>query len=188
MHSLTQFGYFSCSIHQVIWYLTSENPEICWKSLEVTSRKNGRFLELAQIGPFLMHGSFKHLICQPKKCIIHEKLDQQLLLNHIIFICYPYNQYLTRLLYQIMFFSKIHPAENGSTRAIPENLPFFLDVTSKLFQHISGFSDVKYQMTWCMEHEKYPNCVRLSTVVSVIDDLLVTVDRNTLYLEISNML
>ena len=60
----------------------------------------------------------KHLIGQPKKCIIHEKLDQQLLLNHIIFICYPYNQYLTRLLYQIMFFSKIHPAENGSTRAI----------------------------------------------------------------------
>ena len=33
-----------------------------------------------------------------------------------------------------------------------------------------------------MEHEKYPNCVRLSTVVSVIDDLLVTVDRNTLYI------
>ena len=84
----------------------------------------------------------KHLIGQPKKCIIHEKLDQQLLLNHIIFICYPYNQYLTRLLYQIMFFSKIHPAENGSTRAIPENLPFFLDVTSKLFQHISELNNV----------------------------------------------
>ena len=66
---------------------------------------------------------------------------------HIIFIFYLYNQYLTRLLYQIMFFSKIHPAENGSTRAIPENLLFFLDVTSNLFQHISGFSDIKYQMT-----------------------------------------
>ena len=34
-----------------------------------------------------------------------------------------------------------------------------------------------------MEHEKYPNCVRLSTVVSVIDDLLVTVDRNTVYIQ-----
>ena len=159
VQSLTQFGYFSCSIHQVIWYLTSENPEICWKSLEVTSRKNGRFLELAQIGPFLMHGSFKHLICQPKKCIIHEKLDQQLLLNHIIFICYPYNQYLTRLLYQIMFFSKIHPPENGSIIAIPENLPFFLDVTSKLLKHISGLFYIKYKMYWCIEHGKYPNCV-----------------------------
>ena len=68
------------------------------------------------------------------------------------------------MLYQICFFSKIHPAENGSTRAIPENLLFFLDVTSNLFQHISGFSDIKYQMTWCIEHEKYPNCVRLCTV------------------------
>ena len=47
VHSLTQFGYFSCSIHQVIWYLTSENPEICWKSLEVISRKKGRFSEMA---------------------------------------------------------------------------------------------------------------------------------------------
>ena len=74
--------------------------------------------------------------------------------------------------------------KNGPIWASSKNLPFFLDVTSKLFQHISGFSDVKYQMTWCMEHEKYPNCVRLSTVVSVIDDLLVTVDRNTLYISI----
>ena len=31
------------------------------------------------------------------------------------------------------------------------------------------------------EHEKYPNCVRLCTVVSVIDDLFVIVYRNTLY-------
>ena len=79
--------------------------------------------------------------------------------------------------------------KNGPIWASSKYLPFFLDVTSKLFQHISGFSDVKYQMTWCMEHEKYPNCVRLSTVVSVIDDLLVTVDRNTLYLfsSVSNM-
>ena len=37
-------------------------------------------------------------------------------------------------------------------------------------------------MSWCIEHEKYPNCVRLCTVVSVIDDLFVTVDRNTLYI------
>ena len=72
--------------------------------------------------------------------------------------------------------------KNGPIWASSKNLPFFLDVTSKLFQHISGFSDVKYQMTWCIEHEKYPNCVRLCTIVSVIDDLLVTVDRNTLYL------
>ena len=124
VESLTQFGYFSCSIHQVIWYLTSENPEICWKSLEVTSRKNGRFLELAQIGPFLMHGSFKHLICQPKKCIIHETLDQQLLLNHIIFICYPYNQYLTRLLYQIMFFSKFIQQKMGQLEPSLKICPF----------------------------------------------------------------
>ena len=74
--------------------------------------------------------------------------------------------------------------KNGPIWASSKNLPFFLDVTSKLFQHISGFSDVKYQMTWCIEHEKYPNCVRLCTIVSVIDDLLVTVDRNTLYLDI----
>ena len=120
VQSLTQFGYFSCSIHQVIWYLTSENPEICWKRLEVTSRKNSRFLEPGLIGRFLMHGFFNLFICQPKNA-----------LNHIIFIFYPYNQYLAPLLYQIMFFSKIHPAENGSIRAIPENLPFFL------FQHIS---------------------------------------------------
>ena len=44
-------------------------------------------------------------------------------------------------------FSKIHLPENGSIRAIPENLPFFLDVISKLFQHISGLCDIKYQMT-----------------------------------------
>ena len=72
--------------------------------------------------------------------------------------------------------------KNGPIWASSKNLPFFLDVTSKLFQHISGFSDVKYQMTWCIEHEKYPNCVRLCTVVSVIDNLLVTVYRNTLYM------
>ena len=82
VHSLAQFGYLSCSIHQDIWYFVSNNPEICFKSLEATSRKNSRFLELAQIGPFLMHGFFKHLICQPKKCIIHETFDQHLLLNH----------------------------------------------------------------------------------------------------------
>ena len=70
--------------------------------------------------------------------------------------------------------------KNRPIRPSSKNLLFFLDVTSKLFQHISGFSDVKYQMTWCIEHEKYPNCVRLCTVVSVKDDLLVTVDRNTL--------
>ena len=81
----------------------------------------------------------------------------------------------------MMFFSKIHPAENWSIIVIPINLPFFPDVTSKLFQHISGLFDTKYQMTWCVEHEKYPNCVRLCTVVSVIDDLFVTVYRNTLY-------
>ena len=125
---------------------------------------------------------FLHLICQPKKCIIHETLDQQLFLNHIIFIFDPYNHYLTPLLYQMMFFSKIHPAENGLIRAIPENLPFFLDVTFKLFQHFSGLFDIKYQMSWCIEHEKCPNCVRLCTVVSAIDNLFVTVDRNTLYI------
>ena len=27
-----------------------------------------------------------------------------------------------------------------------KNMPFFLDVTSKLFQHISGLFDIKYQM------------------------------------------
>ena len=77
--------------------------------------------------------------------------------------------------------------KNGPIWASSKNLPFFLDVTSKLFQHISGFSDVKYQMTWCIEHEKYPNCVRLCTIVSVIDDLLVTVDRNTLYIHRHNI-
>ena len=101
---------------------------------------------------------------------------------HIIFIFYLYNQYLTRLLYQIMFFSKIHPAENGSIRAIPANLPFFLNVTSKLLQHISGLFNRKYQMSWCIEHEKYPNCLCLCTVVSVTDDLFVTVNRNTLFI------
>ena len=65
-----------------------------------------------------------------------------------------------------MFFSKIHPAQNESIRAIPENLPFFLDVTFKLFQHFSGLFETKYQMSWCIEQEKYPNCVRLYTEVS----------------------
>ena len=32
-HSLTQFGYFACSIHQHIWYFVSNNPDICWTSL-----------------------------------------------------------------------------------------------------------------------------------------------------------
>ena len=36
-------------------------------------------------------------------------------------------------------------------------------------------------------HEKYPNCVRQCSVVSaVIDDLFVTVDRNTLYVHLYN--
>ena len=48
---------------------------------------------------------------------------------------------------QILVFSKIHPAENGSIRAIPANLLFFLDVTFKLFQHFSGLFDIKYQMS-----------------------------------------
>ena len=34
VHSLAQFGYLSCSIHQDIWYFVSNNPEICFKSLE----------------------------------------------------------------------------------------------------------------------------------------------------------
>ena len=42
-HSLTQFGYFACSIHQHIWYFVSNNPDICLESLKVTSRKKGRF-------------------------------------------------------------------------------------------------------------------------------------------------
>ena len=91
-----------------------------------------------------MHGFFQTF---DLSCIIHETLDQQLPLNHIIFIFDRYNQYLTPLLYQIMIFSKIHPEENGSIRVIPENLPFFLDVTFKLFQHISGLFDTKYQMS-----------------------------------------
>ena len=44
VYSLTQFGYFSCSIHQDIWYFVSNNPEKCWKSLKVTSRKNCRWI------------------------------------------------------------------------------------------------------------------------------------------------
>ena len=71
-----------------------------------------------------------------------------------VFTFDPYDQYLTSLLYYVMFFSKIHPAENGSILVIPINLPFFLDVTSKLSKHKSGLFDTKYQMSWCIEHEQ----------------------------------
>ena len=46
---------------------------------------------------------------------------------------------------------------------------------------LNFFNKIKYHMSWCKEHEKYPSCVRLCTVVSVVDNLFVTVDRNTLY-------
>ena len=31
--------------------------------------------------------------------------------------------------------------------------------------------DIKYQMIRCIEHEKYPNCVRLRTVGTVVSDM-----------------
>ena len=37
-------------------------------------------------------------------------------------------------------------------------------------------------MSGCIVHKNNPKWVRLCTVVSIIDDLFVTVDRNTLYI------
>ena len=129
VRSLTEFGYFSCSIHQDIWYFMSNNPDLCLENLKVTSRKKGRFSGMALIGLFSAGWilEYEYMIWFKSNCLKNPCI------------------------------------KNGPIWASSKNLPFFLDVISQLFQHISGLCDIKYQMTWCAEHEKYPNYVRMCT-------------------------
>ena len=134
MHSLTQFGYFSTHLIFCV-----KQPRNMLKSLEVTSGKKGRFIEMTIIDPFLMHEfNFSNIWFVSLKNALFMKLW--------------INSYSWIISYS--FFTII-----TNTYFVVPNNDFF-----------------------GIEHEKYPNCVRLCTVVSVIDDLFVTVCRNTLYL------
>ena len=102
-----------------------------------------------------MHGFLKYVICHPEKNI---------------FLCQNKSDLLI-----FVFFLQNLSIRKWVNLASLKNLTFFLVVTSKLKVHISGLFYNKYQMSRCIEHEKYPKCVRPCTVVSVMDNLFVTV-------------
>ena len=150
MHILTQFGYFSCSIHQVIWYLMSHNPEICWKSLEITSRKKGRFSGMALIDPFSAGWIFeKTLFGTTKLLSIGYKGPKWIWYDSRVTVDPMFHELCNFLGWQIKCLKNPF-IKNGPIWASSKNVPFFLDVISHLFQHISGLCDIKYQMTWCI--------------------------------------
>ena len=49
LHYIDFYGPLMSSSHMDIWYLVSNNPKICQKSLEMTSRKKGKIFRVASI-------------------------------------------------------------------------------------------------------------------------------------------
>ena len=52
-----------------IWYLVSNNPKICQKSLEMTSRKKGKIFRVASNCPIIWWINFKKNIIWYKKVL-----------------------------------------------------------------------------------------------------------------------
>ena len=68
----------------------------------------------------------------------------------------PLSPLLNTLLYQIMIFLELIHQMIGQIEPTLEILPFFLYVILKLFWHISGLYDTKYQMSICDDEIKGP--------------------------------
>ena len=49
LHYIDLYGPLMSLSHMDIWYLVSNNPKICQKSLEMTSRKKGKIFRVASI-------------------------------------------------------------------------------------------------------------------------------------------
>jgi len=159
MHTPTQPGYFSCSIHQVIWYLMSHNPEICRKSLETTSRKKGRFSGMAPIDPFSAGWIVEKTLFGTTKVL---SIGYMILWYILLWIWYDSSVTVDPMFHELCNFLgwqikclKNPCIKNGPIWASSKNLLFLPDAISQLFQHISGLCDIKYQMTRCIDNRAW---------------------------------
>ena len=141
------------SSHTDIWYLVSNNPEICQKSWKMTYRKKGKIFRDGSNCPIIWWINSKKIIIWYKRVL--SKGDKGLIWINwwklTVTVCFESNfMWKSNVL-------EIYASENVSLWANPKNLSFFLYVILKLFWHIVGLFDTKYQMSICDNDIKGPS-------------------------------